>query len=42
VVTKIITPGTSVQDSTQKQDTAYLVAITTTNEKSGYSYHIAW
>ena len=42
VVTKIITPGTSVQDSTQKQDTAYLVAITTTNEKTGYSYHIAW
>ena len=42
VVTKIITPWTSVQDSTSKQDTAYLVSITTTNEKDWSLYHIAW
>ena len=41
VVTRIITPGTSVQDN-QKQDTAYLVSITTTNEKLWFFYHIAW
>ena len=41
VVTKVVTPWTAVSDN-QKQDTAYMVAITTTNEKVWFLYHIAW
>ena len=41
VVTRVITPWTSIQDN-QRQDTAYIVSITSTNEKNWFFYHIAW